>query len=734
NVSTSNGTPVENAQVEILGASGVALVMTDANGDYTMGGLPEGSYDVNVVGTPTGFGYAGGVKETYLMDGEAESLDFTAIAVAVVNSSAGSGPGSLAEAFAMLSADPDLGGIAVEGLTSPIVLNFASGGVPVFNGSQDVTILGNGATIDASGVPIGMIFAGAGSVAVHDLRILGGGTPAAGILFFTDRVTTGDPTYEVKDVTVRDVVDTGLAFLDWSLIGPSMAPQQDFDFQAAVSQTLSYERVQKNAEAVGGDAEVDDDGDGPEAPVYDYDLTIPEASFHTFPFSSFGMNIILDGVIVDNAMGFEGIAILEASTGDVDLTVMNSRVTNTGTQGMVVLESGPGHLYATVDGSHFAYNGSRSLAWEEGVQLVELDDGDLTANISRTTVTKAGDDGLDVNELGDGNLRLTLDQVHLTSNHGEGLDFYEESYGDATLEYRGGTAQFNEDGGLELYESSYGDLYVDLRDLVVRNNDDEGIEIDEYSDGSLTLMASNVETFNNGDDGLRLDSDDDGSVTVSLTDFVSTSNGGDNLHADIEDNDGYAFTFNLTRVTLTKSDEDGFDLESDDNDGPLTVNLNHVVADDNEDNGLELEKDDCCDPDDFVVRGADVWVRNNRSGPGFQVEDNSDGHLIFEIDRLYVTDTSSGHGLELKEDDDGDLIVDLLDAVITRNEGYGVWLDEDSSGQIDGLMRSSQITHNLDDGLYISEGGGTLDLISTLISGNIPEDIDNNGGTVITSN
>lgn len=713
---TTPGIPVEGAMVAIGAASGAAVTTTDEDGAYSFTGLPQGAYELHLADMPNGFADEfGEVRKTYVGDGASKTIDFNAISVYTVTTSESTGEGSLAEAFDALNGDRTLEGIEIESGLASLSLD---PGALFFTGNQDITIVGNGATIDASGcICVPMAFLGGGHMSVRDLTVMGGGMAEAGLVFSSWNHQGGNAEINLQNVSVQNVATYGLVVLDIDVAGPLSTSG---GFSSVMSSMIGYEEAQLNA-AVDPESNVKDGA----TPITDMRMTFTQPNLTIG--TGVGLDITMDNVTADgNAMGIgtAGTVIAELGGGDVNLTISNSSFSRNGSIGLQVIETGPGSLNGSIDSSVFDNNG---FGWVggSGIFLFEEGTGNLDVALSNSTVSRSGDDGVDALETGAGWLELTLAHNEIYSNWGDGVLATELGDGDFMFASTGDVFRNNDVRGLSLYEESDGHFTANIMNGSFMNNNDHGMDLNEYDDGGMTVMMSNVDAMHSDEDGINIYSEDDDDVDVTFTNVDASKNGDDGIYISTYD-DYFDVMASFNNVTTNDNEQDGIDIEVEDND-LLDVVLNSVWSNNNGETGIEIDTSD--NDGNLSVTGSNVWANNSRDGNGVMVYlDEED--LLFDVSNLTIDGTVSDEGLYI-EVDDGSLDIMLQNAVITDSYLAGIYLyiHDDLNGSIE----DSQIRDNRFWGLYVDDSdGGTLSLINTVISGNTPGEIENHGSGVIS--
>lgn len=168
----------------------------------------------------------------------------------------------------------------------------------------------------------------------------------------------------------------------------------------------------------------------------------------------------------------DGFDIDEEDGGDVILSVRRSEVSDNFDEGMDMDEAGEGSIVATVVRTEASRNG------DEGYKASEADGGDNTATIKRSTFEDAGNDQIEVeSEDGDGTGTVTVEVTRITSTgaDGSGVKAVEDDGGTVLVTVKKSTLTGNGEWGVE---AEGGSGSVDVIDSDLSGNTDGEVELD----------------------------------------------------------------------------------------------------------------------------------------------------------------------------------------------------------------------------------------------------------------
>ncbi|MEZ4553648.1 MAG: right-handed parallel beta-helix repeat-containing protein [Dehalococcoidia bacterium] len=362
---------------------------------------------------------------------------------------------------------------------------------------------------------------------------------------------------------------------------------------------------------------------------------------------------------------------------------------------------------------------------EDGVRIEEDSGCDRGTNINLTVTTSTfsgnGDDGLEINDEGDGDVTASLRFSAFRDNGEDGFDIYEECDGDVSLTTLSST--FNDNGWDE--------------------EDGEGIDVDEYGSGYVEVTLNGLDASRNTDDGVDIE-EYDGSYVESValqreeTDSseVQQSAATDGPQTATCEGDNLTLTVNGGRASDNGSD--GFEVDEEDC-GSLYMTVTAVVASGNDDDGFDAAEYGPGDLD-FTAGSATAADNNghdDEDGNGFELHEQSYGALNVDLTSVAARYNGgfeeSGDGIDLEEFDNGDLNLNMGLSVVLSNFEDGVDAEEYGCGTLDATLLSSTVSLNADDGIDAEQEydcgdpDGELTLIFTSVVANLDEDLELDG-------
>jgi hypothetical protein len=404
-----------------------------------------------------------------------------------VTNSNDSGPGSFRDAILQANGDAAIATVQFKGSVSAISLT----STVVFSGVQDLTILGNGATLDgANAGGRGFEATGGGDLTVQNLVVQN--SPAEGIAVVVPGSATGTVVIELIDVEILDNLGHGV----------------HVDDQEA-------------------------DGSGSAASV---DVRVTKSLFRGNGFSVSDR----DGLRVD-----------EGGIGDANITLFNSRSLDNAADGIEVDERGAGDVNVDMFGSQVSGNGIFDPSdLDDGFDIDESDDGSIVGRISHSSANANYEQGFDFNENHAGDLRVDMDHVDANDNGAEGIEYEEDDDfaggGDIVttmfhVTANGNGGGFEEDpgdAGLKIREKGEGNLEATVSHVETNDNLAGGILIREDAAGNLVAdiqHATSLRNAGNGEvdgHGIDFDENSDGDLTATVTHATSMLNAGAGVRAD----------------------------------------------------------------------------------------------------------------------------------------------------------------------------------------------------------
>ncbi|HEY6508671.1 MAG TPA: hypothetical protein VIY56_11710 [Vicinamibacterales bacterium] len=428
-------------------------------------------------------------------------------AVVVFNSN-DSGPGSFRAAIARANTDRAVTQIQLAGRVSVIALQQTVN----FTGAQSLTIHGNGAVLDGSGIALGAAFlaTGGGDLAISRLTVRN--APAEGIDVEVPSSATGTIHVLLSHVEILDNHGHGVLVNDQEDPSTVDGVQPNSNGSAAsVFVTVNKSRFAGNGYSVSDrdGLRVNEGGDG--------DLAI----------------VVNLTVAADNAA--DGIEVDERGAGDVLVDVRNTTVVRNG-------KFDPDDL-------------------DDGFDIDEYDDGSVIGILVSSIANDNYEEGLDFNENNAGDLRVYLVNVEASGNREEGVDYEEDDDfagggdlvtimshvttngngadgGDAGLKIREkGVGHLDATlldieasgtviGGVRVREDAEGDLRSRIDRVAARENSGRGIDFDENAAGNLTVRASASTSLTNGDVDVRADQQAPGTGSFLVRNVTFATRGG----------------------------------------------------------------------------------------------------------------------------------------------------------------------------------------------------------------
>ncbi len=345
-----------------------------------------------------------------------------------------------------------------------------------YSGDQQLTIIGNGATLTQDNPEVDIFVSDGGAdLAIRDLTLEGGNR---GIWVPLPADETGTVKVSLTNVTVTDTFFHGVHIDD-----------QINNSDASVELNLTNSFIDNNGR-VG---------------VFGEENSSSSDS---------------DGVRVD-----------EGGLGDATVNIRNSVITNNGADGLEIDERGSGTAYLKVSNSTFDANGP----WDpndvdDGIDVDEADEGSIVATISNTTINNNFDEGLDLDEAGDGTVKLNVRNVEINENGDEGLKITEEGPGDIITGWNNLTTVGNGDDGIQLEQFGGGVVFVNGRRVFSSDNQADGVRIDSYQSDDEAVFApayfdlNRFSSTGNSDDSLDVRAGVPGLVTLRNPLFEGNGN------------------------------------------------------------------------------------------------------------------------------------------------------------------------------------------------------------------
>ena len=220
----------------------------------------------------------------------------------------------------------------------------------------------------------------------------------------------------------------------------------------------------------------------------------------------------------------------------------------------------------------------------DGLRVDQGGDGDLIADLDRSTFDGNLADGVELDEKGDGSVDATVDRSTFNDN-GDTIAI------DCTVEEFCGDDLGEEiedlDDGFDIDEEDAGDLIVSVSRSEVNDNRDEGMDMDEAGEGSIVGTVTKTEASRNGDEGYKASEADGGDNTADISKSRFEDAGNDQIEVESEDGDGSGtVTVNVSKITSTGADGSGVKAVEDDG-GVVFVTVDKSTLTDNGEWGVE---------------------------------------------------------------------------------------------------------------------------------------------------
>jgi hypothetical protein len=361
------------------------------------------------------------------------------------------GPGSFRRAIATANADSRIARVHVVGHVTTIHLRQKI----EFSGTQDLAIIGNGATLDGSSAPGDPAFlaSGGGDLSVSGLNVRN--AQAEGISVQVPPTATGTIRVSLFNVAIVNNLGHGVLVND-----------QEDDF------TPEDEQPNANGSAASVDVSV------------------------------FNCRFVHNGYSVSDR---DGLRVNEGGEGDLSITVKLSQAEDNGADGIEVDERGAGDIRVDMFGSRLTGNGPFDPNdLDDGFDIDEWDGGSIIGTIVLSLANRNREEGFDFNENNDGDLRVDMQFVEANGNGEEGIDLEEDddfgNSGDlvtvmshvATIGNGNGA-----DGGLKIREKQTGNLDVTLTSVLSADNFGSGIFVRESAAGNSVVRIEKALTIGN---------------------------------------------------------------------------------------------------------------------------------------------------------------------------------------------------------------------------------------------
>ena len=309
----------------------------------------------------------------------------------------------------------------------------------IYTGSQAITFLGNGVTLDGSN---------AGSFILDD--DLTAVTEDATLLFNTAANIT------LKRLSVKNSATRGIAVnIPEDAIGDDISVR--LDQVSVVNSALYGLHIDDNAD------EFDEGNTGSDIGI---DLDINRSSFTG------------NGT---GAIDFDGIRVDERGEGDIRAIISQTHIDANGGDGIELDEAGNGNVDATMIRVSINDNGFYNEEdLDDGFDIDEAGDGDIDVTLYKVVVNNNKDEGLDFDESGEGSVYSTLKHVHASANSDEAIKIDEEESGDVKAKFSKVFVNASGDDGIQVTELGEGKIEAKLYRVVSSNNAKYGIKMEQW--------------------------------------------------------------------------------------------------------------------------------------------------------------------------------------------------------------------------------------------------------------
>ncbi len=339
----------------------------------------------------------------------------------------------------------------------------------VYDGPQDLTLLGRGSTIDGDGSKDatwdGGLFVSRSAADIKILNLTFSDSFNNGVGVFLPANATGVTSVTLHDVTIERSRFHGL-YIDGQL---TTGYNTDDVLQLACVDPWAFD---SNASVMLNVLSSDILGNGTvihEGPGQDFDASIAT------------------GCPVD----FDGIRVDEGGIGGINGNLWFCRIDGNRADGVEYDERGDGGVLATT------------------VHVSVADNGD--------TGTVDTDDGFDIDETGPGDIWAAFERVSVLGNFDEGLDFTEGDAGNLRAIVLDSDASANEDEGIKVEEGGDGHLALVIERSKVNDcASQQGIEATELGTGNLCFEIERSEVLRNDNDGINLVEEEAGNLTAEI--------------------------------------------------------------------------------------------------------------------------------------------------------------------------------------------------------------------------
>jgi len=303
----------------------------------------------------------------------------------------------------------------------------------IYSGTQPLTLIGNGTTID--GANAGSFVLDADQTAV---------TNDATLVFNT----AGDIT--LRNLNIENSATRGVA-----INIPDNAQGKD------ISVTLSNVNITYSAlYGLHIDDNADEFDDGIQGSAIGIDLKIVRSNFFQ------------NGT---GAIDFDGIRVDERGEGSIDAYIYKSHIDMNGGDGIELDEAGSGDVNVIMTTSTLNDNGFyNEVDLDDGFDIDEAGEGDINVFMKKIDVLRNQDEGLDFDE------NVILHRVVADNNVDEGIKVDEEDAGRILAKLSNTVVKGSGDDGIQFTELGEGRIIGSLRNVSTIGNAKYGIKMEQW--------------------------------------------------------------------------------------------------------------------------------------------------------------------------------------------------------------------------------------------------------------
>ncbi len=307
----------------------------------------------------------------------------------------------------------------------------------IYTGSQDLTLLGNGVTLDGSATGSFVLDGG--------LMVI----PQGGSLIFNTRA----------DITIKQLTLVNSATRGIVINIPHESQGDDI--------RVSLHQVHVSGSALYGvhiDDNLNDYDEGHKGSAIGIELNISDSSF------------IANGT---GAFDFDGIRVDERGVGDISAYIVNTYIEGNGADGLELDEGGEGSVNAVMKQVTLNQNGFyHEQDFDDGFDIDETGAGHVNVILSDVQANYNMNEGLDFSEQGEGNIEVMLTRVTASDNKDDAIKIDEEDAGNITAKLNNIVA-INSDDGVQLKELGSGYIDAELHTITATGNKKYGIRVEQ---------------------------------------------------------------------------------------------------------------------------------------------------------------------------------------------------------------------------------------------------------------